>query len=268
MAANLEVLREQTRQLAEQFRQNGQPEIADTLETGPVVVFNDQAIIARKLGLEQFSKPTIGARQLISQDLKEVVAKQIDRFIEKYGFHREVYPRLSDGEATAQYRRDFGLPESVFQPAEYAGRFDTVLVIEPRISLSRKYAIAGIREWIDTSAITDSTKYPDTPPYLTFTHDAQKYRPYSVKQALTMFAEDEVGIPLNEVTDHYLLLPEDFGKRGMVGMDAAGSRSGGGDVPCLYLLRGGPGVYADFIDDPARHWGTGSRGKEVIKLGV
>lgn len=267
MAAELEQLRIQAnllnqhaRQLAERFEQAGQADIAGALtaiDTG-VAVFDAQAAVARSRGLERFP-PT---------ELELTVTQQVDRLINQFGLHLEVYSGLNPEEAALQYRRDFALPTGATMPEEYKGRFDQrILVVDPRVELSTLHQKAGVPEYINTSAITNLTEVPRVP-YVTFTHDSQKYRPYSVEQALAMFAGDEVGRPQVEISHHYLQFPKDFTKNGMVGMDAVGSRFRGGYVPCLGLLYGRPEVYARWIDDPSRGWGAGSRGKEIIELGV
>lgn len=215
-------------------------------------------------------------------DLERIVARQVDRYI-VLGFYAEVYPGIPEEEAKTKYRADFTLPEDAAQPAEYASRFDVVLAVEPRISLTRKHELAArikeldldsvarrwstskVKEWINTGNIRDLTDHPTDVPYLIFTHDGQKYRPYSVEKALTLFEADEVGSPQLEVTDFFLQKPSLFVKRGI---DAAGSRSEHDVVPCLTAFFDGPKVSADWLDYPGQLWGALSRGKEIIRLGA
>ncbi len=267
MAAELDKLRIQAdllkasaRQLAERFEQVGEADIAEaltTMDTG-VAVFDAQATVARSRGHERFS-PT---------ELELTVRQQVDRLINQFGLHLEVYTGLDPQKAVEAYRRDFILPDGAAMSEEYKGRFDgRILVVDPRVELSTLHQRADVTEYIITSAIKNLTAIPRVP-YVTFTHDSQQYRPYSVEQALGMFAEDEVGRPQVEISHHYLQFPKDFTKNGMVGMDAAGSRYGDGRVPYLSLLDGRPEVFALWIGDPLRGWGAGSRGKDVIELGA
>src|SRR3989344_1198295 len=110
------------------------------------------------------------------EDLERIITGQVNRYI-NLGFHLEVYPGLSEENAKARYRADFALPEQAVQPAEYVGRFDVVLPVEPRISLTRKHKLVGrmkelglesvarkwktsqVAEWINTEAIRDLTPH-------------------------------------------------------------------------------------------------------------
>lgn len=187
-----------------------------------------------------------------------VVAACVDRFIE-LGFHEEM------GQTQDEYRAKFILSEGAKQPESYRGRFDVAVVVEPRIRLARLHERAGIRDYINTDNVTDITEYPKDCPYIIFTHDGQRYRPYSVEKALTLFEDDEVGTPQVEVTGFYLKHPEYLIRRGV---DAAGSRYEGDDVPFFDLFYGRPKVIARRIDHVDYSWGPLSRGKEIIRLGV
>lgn len=258
--------------LADEFEAT-HPEIAALLRA--------DATVARKLGApESFGveKPEALSRV----DLEKIVAGQVGKHI-ALGFHTEVYPQLSAEGAEEQYRKDFILPEGAAQPAEYVGRFDVALVVEPRISLTRKHELAKrimeldldsvargwatsqVREWVNTGNIQDLTEHPTDKPYLVFTHDGQRYRPFTVKQAIQRFADDEVGNPQVEITDLFLKHPEYFVDHGIY---AAGSHYGGGLVPCLGAFSDEPGVSADLFGSPFQSWGAGSRGKEYIILGA
>lgn len=148
-------------------------------------------------------------------------------------------------------------------PKEYEVRFPVVNAVDPRVPISEKDRRAGIKDWIETGKITNQTQIPDKP-YIVFTHDGTLYLPYTVNQAISMFEKDEVAEPMIETTDLYLNHPEFFINRGR---DAAGSRAGDGDVPCLSMFDGNPGVSSGSTRSPAQGFGAGSRGKEIIVLG-
>lgn len=206
------------------------------------------------------------AKPAVLQSLEAIVTAQVDRLIE-LGFHAEVYPDLPNEEAKAKYRADFAIPQGgITQPEAYKGRFDVLLVIDPRVLLTRQYALSRpeIIEYIDAGKITDETPVPGKP-YAIWTHDAQRYRPYSVDKAKEQFADDEVGGLQVEVTSLYLHHPEFFRDHGV---DAAGSHYGSGGVPYLDTFFGRPRVSADSSAGRDRHWGALSRGKEIIDLGA
>ena len=122
---------------------------------------------------------------------------------------------------------------------------------------------------IPQGGIKNLTKIPADKPYLIWTHDAQKYRPLTVKQALGIFGSDEVGSPQIEVTALYLQYPEYFINRGI---NAAGSTYESGSangIPFILVYdTQQPGFHVDWVDMPGDVWGALSRGKEVVKLGV
>jgi hypothetical protein len=105
-------------------------------------------------------------------------------------------------------------------------------------------------------------------PYTAWTHDALRYRGYSVKEAQKKFADDEVGSPQIEVTALYLQYPDIFKYQGV---NAAGSRYGsryqGPGVPSLDWLQACPEVSAIWIDGRYQRWGSLSRG-EQINVGI
>jgi len=209
-------------------------------------------------------KNTKQPESIVIPSMELVVSKHVERYI-GLGFYREVYPNLDDEEATARYREDFALPVSgVEQPEAHRGRFDVYLVVDPRINLPRQHKRAKIAEYIDTGKITNLTQFPRRP-YVVFTHDANRYRPHTVDQAIAKFAGDEVGSPQVEVTALYLNYPQFFRDHGV---DAAGSRYKSDYVPCLYTFHGRPEVGAYWSGDVSRYWGALSRGKEIIELGA
>jgi hypothetical protein len=190
-------------------------------------------------------------------NLRGAVARQVSRYIE-LGFHREL------GMNKAEYRARFELPQGVNQLEVDAGRFDIPLVVDPEVGLSRQAVLGGIRVWrnFDIRWVEDLTEVPREP-YLGFTHDGQRYRPYPIKRAMELFEADEVGSPLAEVIALCVQHPECF--EGGLGVYAAGSLYPGDFVP--RLSQGS--IDAGWIgDEMSGKWGALSRGREIIRLGV
>lgn len=232
----------------------------------------------------QFREADVAKTEALTRaDLERVVVGQVERYI-ALGFYAEVYPGIEEEEAKAKYRADFTLPENAAQPVKYSGRFDVVLAVEPRISLTRKHELAArikelgldtvarrwttsrVREWINTGNIEDLTDHPTNVPYLVFTYNGKKHRLNTVTRAEDLFAGDEVRSPQLEVTDLFLQIPRFFVSQ--EGLYAAGSRYGRVLVPRLGTLFDEPEVQADSSDYRPRGWGVASRGKDVIRLGT
>lgn len=197
--------------------------------------------------------------------LEATVRECVNRYM-NLGFHTFVYPNIREEEAVYKYRKDFAIPEGARKPEEYDSRFDLVLAIEPRVSLPRKCKRARIGGPIEMLEISDLTPISDKP-YIVFTHDGTRYYPYTVKQALTRFSEDEVAEPLTETIDLYLKYPALLAS--YRGRDAAGSRTEDGLVPNVDNTT----IFGTFIQwarPGASHqrFGVGSRGKKIIELGI
>lgn len=191
--------------------------------------------------------------------LRGVVARQVNKYIE-LGFHREL------GISQAAYRARFELPQGVGQPEAYVGRFDIPLVIDPRVGLARQAALGGIEVWenFDISQVDEDLTEVPGEPYLGFTHDGRKYRPYSIREAMKLFAADEVGSPLAEVIALYAQHPECFVESGVY---AAGSRYQYDNVPRLSRSRT-MSIDAGWIGDKFGGMGVLSRGRGIVRLGA
>lgn len=200
-------------------------------------------------------------------DLKEIVTKCVDIYI-GLGFHRVVYFDLSEEEAIEKYRKDFTVPRDARQPAEYQGCFDVVIVHEPRVTVTEKSSRARIHAWIHPGDITNLPEIPDKP-YIAFTHDGTRYLEFStVNQAMERFSDDEVGEPLTETIGVYSIYSEFFENGGRI---AAGSSTKNDSVvPYLnpFDENGEPEINVEPPDYPSRGNRVGSRGKEIIKLGL
>ena len=200
----------------------------------------------------------------MSIDLDKVIDKQVSRYID-LGFHREVYPNLKDEEAKTKYLNNFTLPQVASQPAEYVGYFDIALVAEPRVSLSRKFELAGITKWINISKIVDLTEHPEDIPYLVFTHTGKLYRPYYPSVLNLTFPKNfEVGSPLLEVTDQFI---QDFSLWDGKALDAVGSWLPYNLVPHISSLTDKLHVGQENPTNRYMNWFTSTRGEHLIRLG-
>jgi hypothetical protein len=227
--------------------------------------------------------------QVDLQSIEVIVANQVNRYLE-LGFHKEVYPELDEDKAKDRYKRDFIFPDGASQPQEYAGRFDIVVVVEPRIQLSKLHLLAKgfkekdldtavseldssqVAEWIDTeNNIQNLTEYPRSNPYLVFVSDPERYRGRSVEEALAQFNPDEVGCVSLEVTSLYLQHLKYFIGRGI---SAAGTRNTSGTHPgsgAPYIGVASfrrPYVGMESTANRYANMSVLSRGEKFIRLGV
>jgi hypothetical protein len=82
----------------------------------------------------------IKTEPLTREALQTIVDAQVDKLI-AMGFHENVtFPIYSDRSIRIQqtemiYRQAFTVPEGTSQPPEYQGRFDTLVVLDPRVDL-------------------------------------------------------------------------------------------------------------------------------------
>lgn len=209
----------------------------------------------------------------MKMNIEQVAQSQIDRYI-GFGFHREL------GMSEAEYDQSLSLPKGIVQPERYKGRFDHLLLIEPRIPLSRQLEIIGANVFLDINKIFNGVEIPSYP-YAVWTHDGKLHLSYSLEETMIWrFKSDEVGSPLIEAVDLCIQNPR-FLEKGLV---AAGS---------IYEFNGAdPGVVLRYA--PSLSWGVGpnniplpqvshncddyygggifwgalSRGSQIIKLGT
>lgn len=186
------------------------------------------------------------------EELQTIWERQVDRLIE-LGFNDEV------GKSSFSYRKQ--LPMFPSPPQDYAGRFDIPLLVDPRISLKRLHRIAGIHSTIHEEHIVNVVKIPEVP-YAIWTHDGNRYRKHSVKDAIRHFQYDELPSPLVEVIALFLQYPQIFHDHGI---DATGSVYGKESVPCINTFFGKPELSLGAIDHPDSRWGALSRGV-IIQL--
>lgn len=176
--------------------------------------------------------------------------RQTDRFIE-LGFGEEL--KFSDPEA---YR--LTIPKFPTPPKTYVGRYDKPLAVEQRIPLPRLHQLVGIKEYIDTSKITNLRRIPQKP-YTVYIANTVETVTGTFDSAMGQLAKDGVASPFIEVDMAYLRYLELF----QTWLDAADSRFGADRVPDLAVGHGRPGVDASWVDDPGRHWRVLSRGKKI-----
>jgi len=189
---------------------------------------------------------------MTAEELEQIWEKQVRNLI-ALDFNGEA--KMSE----FSYRNS--LPHFPQQPAAYVGRFDMPLLIDPRIPLKKKHKLLGIHCVIDEDLIVNTTTFPDKP-YVVWTHDANRYRPFSIKEAIGKFQPDEVGCPQIEVTAYYIQYREIFKDHGI---DATGSLYGENSVPCLNTFFGKPEINLGEIDHPDSRWGSLSRGRETYQ---
>lgn len=187
---------------------------------------------------------------MTAEELQAIWEKQVSRLI-SLGFNREV------GKSEFTYRRM--MPQFAPQPQAYIGRFDIPLLVDPRISLKQLHKLAGIHSMSHEEQIVDVVKVPDVP-YAVWTHDGNRYRMHSVKEAISHFQPDELPSPLVEVIALYLQHPEFFQDHGI---DATGSVFGMESVPCIDTFLGSPELNIGAIDHPDNRWGALSRGSSI-----
>lgn len=181
--------------------------------------------------------------------------RQTDRFIE-LGFYEEL--QISDPET---YR--LTIPEFFPKPKTYEGRFDRPLVVEQRIALPRLHQLAGIRDYIDTSQITNQIKMPQKP-YTAYMSNSVETVTGTFDFAMSQLAKSAVASPFIEVDMVYLQYPELF----QTWLDAGSSRDGADYVPCLGVGGGEPEVSADWVGYPVRSWRVLFRGKQIRTLNL
>ncbi len=187
---------------------------------------------------------------MTNEELVAAWVKQVNRLI-SLGFNREI------GKSEGTYRRL--LPLFTHQPEAYKGRFEIPLLVDPRISLKKQHKLAGISSTIHEEKIVDTIKIPDVP-YAIWTHDANRYRQFSVKDAIGKFQADEMSCPQMEVTALYIQYPEFFKDHGV---DATGSLYGADGVPCINTFFGKPEMSHGSLDHPDSRWGPLSRGRKI-----
>lgn len=187
---------------------------------------------------------------MTDQELQIEWERQVGRLIE-LGYHRE----LRKSEAT--YRNQ--MPAFAPQPESYKGRFDIPLLVDPRLSLKTQIRLAGINPSIQLEKIADIMIVP-TEPYSIWTHDGNRYRQFSVKNAISKFLSDEAPSPQVEVMSLFIQHTEIFKDHGV---DATGSIYGKDNIPCIDTFFGRPELSHGVYDHPDSRWGTLSRGKSI-----
>lgn len=185
---------------------------------------------------------------MTTEELQKEWERQVQKLI-SLDFHRHI------GKSEFTYRKT--LPPFFAQPATFTGRFDIPLLVDPRMSLKKLHKMLNIHPSIDEDLIVDTIK-PLEEPYTMWTHDANRYRQFSVKEAVKNFQPDEMVALQLEVTTLYLHHPEIFQDHGV---DASGSLYGTAGVTCLDIFTGRPTLNIGALDHPDSRWGALSRSK-------
>lgn len=177
--------------------------------------------------------------------------RQTDRFIGK-GFHEAL--QIVDPEV---YRPS--IPRFTAIPRSYKGVYDRYLAVEPRIALGQLHQLLGIKEYINTSAVTNTVRIPRKPYVIYLQNGPVELEVGTFDQAMSNISSKGVATPFIEIDMVYVRYPELF----QSWIDAGSSRYGTDSVPCLVVPGGGPGVDACWVDDPRRNWRMLSRGKKL-----
>lgn len=185
---------------------------------------------------------------MTQEELQNEWEKQVQKLL-SLEFNRVI------GKSQGTYRSL--LPPFFPQPESYQSRFDIPLLIDPRMPLKKLHRLIGITSSIDEDLIVNTIK-PLQEPYTVWTHDANRYRPFSVKDAIKNFQPDELVTLQLEVTALYMHYPVIFQNHGV---DASGSMFGTASVTCIDTFHDGPTLSQGSLDHPDSRWGALSRGK-------
>ena len=195
------------------------------------------------------------------------IAEQVKR-LAGFGLHRVAYPyeSITDEEAKRRYSEDFVLPEGAKQPENYRNRFDTPVVVDPRVDSRTLLALlprVKIEAPIDISKIANLRGVSGRN-YLIWTNNGRMRHYFSVGEATGRFSKDEIGNTLSEVIAIFLQHPEYFEGSGII---AAGSRYEDTLTPFISKLNGSVNIgVISKRDQIPPGWGVSSRGKEIIKF--
>lgn len=222
-----------------------------------VIDLAERAIVASGLVIPGVGKTAeiVVAHQApvtITKETPEVAEwrRQTDRFID-LGFHDAL--KFSDPET---YR--LTIPGFFPKPRNWDGRYDNSLAVEVRIPLPKLHQLAGIKDYIDTSEITNGIRIPKKP-YTAYIVNSVEIVTGIFDFAMGQLAKGAVASPFIEVDMAYLRYPELF----QTWLDAGNSRCGAGCVPCLRVGGGGPGVFAYSVGDPGSRWRFLFRGNKI-----
>lgn len=175
---------------------------------------------------------------------------QTDRFIE-LGFADEL--KYFDPEV---YR--LTIPQFFPKPKSYDGHYDKPLAVEVRIPLPRLHQLAGIKEYIDVSQITNRIRMRRKP-YTIYIANNVETVTGTFDFAVAQLSQDGSLDTFIEIDMAYLRYLELF----QPWLDGGNSRFGADNVPCLFVSSDRPRVYAYWSDDPHSDWRLLSRGKKI-----
>lgn len=200
----------------------------------------------------------LNSPEYFEQELLDMLGRQVLKLL-WLGFNEEL------DQTAKEYIAGFNIPGSqIIQPEAYRRTFNTLLIVDPRIPLSRQHQRAGINEECDTSQIYNLIPVPDNP-YIVWTYTDDRYQWHSVPLAEKTFSANEVGMPQVEVTALFLQFPDIFHGPARI---AAGSRLGS-ETTELSAFASDPLVGTETLHPqfPGGFTTVMSRGREIILLG-
>ncbi|OGH21446.1 MAG: hypothetical protein A2958_01715 [Candidatus Levybacteria bacterium RIFCSPLOWO2_01_FULL_38_13] len=128
---------------------------------------------------------------------ERVLKEQIARFVEEFGFHREL--DMSEEDYCASF------PKPAQKPEEYSARFDITLPIDPRIPLQTLHRLAGIYDYYFEALNVVDLKHPPTrKPYIIYLR-SETHALNSIEEGMASLKEDEGDPTWREVVLFYLL---------------------------------------------------------------
>lgn len=186
--------------------------------------------------------------------IKEI-DRQVDTFI-KLGFHQALKQTEED------YRQAFK-SSAKDQPEIYRGKFDRLVVFDPRVQLGWLNKAAGIYEWFPVEDFKDPGVNPKTP-YAFWTNGLSKYLDYTAEDGVANFSDFEAGATLGEVVFMYLANRNFIFEYGAIAPE-----SHFGQFHAAFSPFGTKKLELFPLRPEYRHprFGVISRGREVILLG-
>lgn len=196
-------------------------------------------------------------------DISPLVEKMI-----KAGIH--TVTDNGNGMGAAKYRKLW--PKTVVQPAEYAGRFDHVLLVDTTVALAAMVEKGNVYVYTDPASCEDIVPAPmkeeGTPTpltrYIAFFQDGTKNKGRTVEDCRTTFAKDEIGLVTREGL--YLPIQHESILRDH-GVDLSGSRRGGCLAPfVVWFVSVRPEFHVHDIQRTDTDCSSASRGSVVIAV--
>lgn len=189
------------------------------------------------------------------QTWESLILGQVEKNID-LGYHSAI------GEAENDYRRSFILPVGFRQPEDYSGRFDNLLVVDPRVPLSKRNNALNVTEYINPEDIVDINETPNAPYAIWVGRLGDK--DFDSENVLANLSEDEVPLNYQEALSYYAAFPGALYYEGVV---AASSRYENLEVPVIKNLLNVAALTRASIKDKYARSRIITRGKDIILLG-